>query len=210
MAHDLSALTSVHGMRHRALHMHFTRMAIGYSDRKNQLKIEFCLTRGHMNTGCTGMSKVVRMEPATLDLFLTGHKILDKFLLNNRMQVLHCSRWPPLLGISVGMQQDRPTEKVQGEVYKRISVYWWVILNTLIYSSPLTCLISHHPLPMMTSFESDSGRQFETDPITGQVFYCEPIDGSYSLWTHLEPLDYHLSQLATHNVSIHLSVSPVY
>ena len=163
-----------------------------------------------MNTGCTGMSKVVQMEPATLDLFLTGHEILDKFLLNNCMQVLHCSCWPPLLGVSVGMQQDRPTKKVQGEVYKRISVYWWVILNTLIYSSPLIHLISHHPLPMMTSFESDSGRQFETDLITGQIFYREPIDGSYSPWTHLEPSDYHLSQPATHSVSIRLSVSPVY
>ena len=106
MARDLSALTSVHGMRHRALYVHFTRMVIGCSDCKNQLKIEFCLTRGHMNMGCTGMSKVVQTEPATLDLFLTGHEILDKFLLNNRMQVLRCSCWPPLLGVSVGMQQD--------------------------------------------------------------------------------------------------------
>ena len=51
----------------------------------------------------------------------------------------------------------------------------------------------------MASFES--GRQFETDPISGQLFYREPIDGSYSPWTPLEPSDYHLPLPATRNVN---------
>src|SRR5882762_2998576 len=59
----------------------------------------------------------------------------------------------------------------------------------------------------MTSFESNSGRQFETDPVSGQIFYREPIDGSYSPWTPLEPSDYHPSQPATHNVNSSLCVS---
>ena len=52
----------------------------------------------------------------------------------------------------------------------------------------------------MASFEFQSGRQFETDPISGQIFYREPIDGSYSPWTPLASSDYHLSQPSVHNV----------
>ncbi|KAF9642068.1 hypothetical protein BDM02DRAFT_3193972 [Thelephora ganbajun] len=43
----------------------------------------------------------------------------------------------------------------------------------------------------MASFGFESGRQFKTDPISGQIFYREPIDGSYLPWTALEPSDYH-------------------
>ena len=53
----------------------------------------------------------------------------------------------------------------------------------------------------MTSFESVSGRQFETDPISGQIFYREPIHGSYSQWSALEPSDYHMPPPATQNVN---------
>lgn len=61
----------------------------------------------------------------------------------------------------------------------------------------------------MSSFELNSGRQFEVDPITGQMFYRELIDRSYSPWTPAEPLENHrLSQPATCNVSL-LFVSPI-
>ena len=53
----------------------------------------------------------------------------------------------------------------------------------------------------MASSGNTSGRQFDINPITGQVFYCEPVDGYYSSWTALEPSDYHPPRPASHNVS---------
>lgn len=58
-----------------------------------------------------------------------------------------------------------------------------------------------HSLQQMASFGTDSGRQFEIDPISGQVFYHEPMDSFYTPWTALEPSDYHPPRPASHNVS---------
>jgi len=53
----------------------------------------------------------------------------------------------------------------------------------------------------MASFQYDSGRQFETDPTTGQIFFREPIDGAYSPWRALEPSSYHMPRPASRNVN---------
>ena len=53
----------------------------------------------------------------------------------------------------------------------------------------------------MASSGFDSGRQFEIDPVSGQIFYREPIEGFYTSWTPLEPSDYHPPRPAGHNVS---------
>ena len=58
----------------------------------------------------------------------------------------------------------------------------------------------------MASFEYESGRQFETDPISGQIFFREPIEEFYSPWRALEASDYHAPRPASHNVGI----PPVY
>ena len=50
----------------------------------------------------------------------------------------------------------------------------------------------------MSTFES--GRQFFVDPFTTQTFYREPINGTYSPWTPLNPSDYHPMRPATHDV----------
>ena len=61
----------------------------------------------------------------------------------------------------------------------------------------------------MASFGFDSGRQFETDPISGQIFFREPIQEElYSPWRALEPSDYHMPPPAPHNVGILPSISP--
>ena len=65
-------------------------------------------------------------------------------------------------------------------------------------------------LPMNSS-GFDSGRQFETDPISGQLFFHEPIEGFYSPWRALEPLDYHIPNgPASHSVSTLSNVSFLY
>jgi len=54
----------------------------------------------------------------------------------------------------------------------------------------------------MASFEYTSGCQFDTDPISGQLFYREPINGfDYTNWRALEPSDYHAPRPASHDVS---------
>ena len=52
----------------------------------------------------------------------------------------------------------------------------------------------------MTSSGIDSGRQFEVDPINGQIFYREPagLGGFYTPWSALEPSDYHPARPANH------------
>lgn len=50
----------------------------------------------------------------------------------------------------------------------------------------------------MTTFES--GRQFFVHPVTAQTFYWEPVNGTYSQWTALDPSDYHPPRPESHNV----------
>ena len=63
----------------------------------------------------------------------------------------------------------------------------------------------------MNSSAFDSGRQFETDPISGQLFFREPIEGFYSPWRALEPSDYHIpTGPASHSVSALSNISFLY
>lgn len=56
----------------------------------------------------------------------------------------------------------------------------------------------------MAAFES--GRQFQVDNNTTQIFYREPVNGVYSQWTPLPPSDYHRTRPETHNVRKFVSV----
>jgi hypothetical protein len=98
----------------------------------------------------------------------------------------------------VGTQQDWLPEEVYDEVYKGSRFIGWVIPNALILSSLFTHLTSHSPLLTMAAVESH--HQFETDPITGQIFYREPIEGFYPPPTALELLDCRLPPPASYNV----------
>ena len=67
---------------------------------------------------------------------------------------------------------------------------------------------SSHSFERMASSGIDSGRQFEVDPVSGQLFYREPMGpgGFYTPWSALEPSDYHPPRPASHNVSDHLRI----
>ena len=93
---------------------------------------------------------------------------------------------------------------MKGEAYKGSRV------GHIQRTSLLTHLTLRSLRPAMASFDFESGRQFETDPISGQIFYREPIDGSYSPWTPLESSDYHPLQPAAHNVMSPSGVSSEY
>ena len=62
----------------------------------------------------------------------------------------------------------------------------------------------------MASFEPNLPRQFETDPISGQIFFREPIDGLYLQWRALEASDYHAPRPVSHNVSTIPNPSSLY
>ena len=54
----------------------------------------------------------------------------------------------------------------------------------------------------------ESRHQFETDPITGQIFYREPIEGFHPPSTPLELFDCRLPPPASQNVRFSVATLP--
>lgn len=56
----------------------------------------------------------------------------------------------------------------------------------------------------MAAPQFDSGRQFDIDATTGQIFFREPVNpGMFSNWMALPPSDFHAPRLpGSHNVGV--------